>query len=194
MRIQNIEFRLGGFKKPLIWQCPSTVSCTVPSSKSPNCRWIHQRCAPAEWNLSEIFRFSHRFWREILVKFSVAHPNPGKRSTENFTKISRQISRHLWQRKTEKNFTSALLQGSCSEDSQLRTQLRKQTLFSGECLCPSTVRRGFEYGWGGCPSTGLLLTQFKDQNGNHGQNSTRTNGKHGPNSTRTQSYLRVVFL
>ena len=47
-----------------------------------------QRCAPAEWNLREIFRFSHRFWREILVKFSVAHPNPGKRSTENFTKIS----------------------------------------------------------------------------------------------------------
>ena len=49
------------------------------------------------------------------MKFSVAHPNPGKRSAENFTKISRQISRHLWQRKTEKNFTSALLQDSCSE-------------------------------------------------------------------------------
>ena len=49
------------------------------------------------------------------MKFSVAHPNPGKRSTENFTKISRQISRHLWQRKTEKNFTSALLQGSCPD-------------------------------------------------------------------------------
>ena len=49
------------------------------------------------------------------VKFSVAHPNPGKRSVENFTKISRQISRHLWQRKTEKMFTSALLQGSCSD-------------------------------------------------------------------------------
>ena len=78
-------------------------------------RLVVQRCAPAEWNLREIFRFSHRFWREILVKFSVAHPNPGKRSAENFTKISRQISRHLWQRKTEKNFTSALLQGSCSE-------------------------------------------------------------------------------
>ena len=39
------------------------------------------------------------------MKFSVAHPNPGKRSAENFTKISRQISRHLWQRKTEKIFT-----------------------------------------------------------------------------------------
>ena len=50
-----------------------------------------------------------------MLKFSLAHPNPGKRSTENFTKISRQISRHLWQRKTEKIFTSALLQGSCSE-------------------------------------------------------------------------------
>ena len=49
------------------------------------------------------------------MKFSVAQPNPGKRSAENFTKISRQISRHLWQRKTEKNFTSALLQGSCSD-------------------------------------------------------------------------------
>ena len=70
----------------------------------------------ANENLREIFRFSHRFWREILVKFSVAHPNPGERSTENFTKISRQISRHLWQRKTEKIFTSALLQGSCSDD------------------------------------------------------------------------------
>ena len=49
------------------------------------------------------------------MKVSVAHPNPGKRSAENFTKISRQISRHFWQRKTEKCFTSALLQGSCSE-------------------------------------------------------------------------------
>ena len=37
-------------------------------------------------------------------KFSLAHPNPGKRSTENFT----QNLRHLWQRKTEKKFTSAL--------------------------------------------------------------------------------------
>ena len=44
-----------------------------------------QRCAPAEWNLHEIFCFSHRFWREILVKCSLTHPNPGKRSTENFT-------------------------------------------------------------------------------------------------------------
>ena len=52
------------------------------------------------------------------MKFSVAHPNPGKRSAENLTKISRQISRHLWQRNTEKNFTSALLQGSCSEVSK----------------------------------------------------------------------------
>ena len=69
------------------------------------------RRAPAEWNLRETFRFSHRFWREVLVKFSLAHPNPGKRSTENVTKISRQISWHLWQRKTEKTFTSALLQG-----------------------------------------------------------------------------------
>ena len=46
------------------------------------CYSLGQRCAPAEWNLREIFCFSHRFWREILVKFSVAHPNPGKRSTE----------------------------------------------------------------------------------------------------------------
>ena len=52
------------------------------------------------------------------MKFSVAHPNPGKRSTENFTKISR----HLWQRKTEKIFTSALLQGSCP-DKLLRLRL-----------------------------------------------------------------------
>ena len=27
----------------------------------------HQRCGPAEWNLREIFRFSHRFSREILA-------------------------------------------------------------------------------------------------------------------------------
>ena len=93
-----------------------------------------QRCAPAEWNLREIFRFSHRFWREILVKFSVAHPNPGKRSAENFTKISRQISRHLWQRKTEKNFTSALLQGSCSE--KIGKKIRRETLPS-----PATQER-----------------------------------------------------
>ena len=66
---------------------------------------------------------------ETCVKFSVfrtifgvkfgdiflGHPSPGKCSTENFTKISRQISRHLWQRKTETIFTSALLQGSCSD-------------------------------------------------------------------------------
>ena len=64
--------------------------------------------------------FLHRFWREILVNFSLAHPNPGKRSTENFTKISRQISRHLWQRKMEKTFASALLQGSCSEQERRR--------------------------------------------------------------------------
>ena len=61
------------------------------------------------------------------MKFSVAHSNPGKRSTENFTKISRQISQHLWQRKTEKYFTSALLQGSCS-----RVVLE---LFSSEIAC-----------------------------------------------------------
>ena len=46
------------------------------------------------------------------MKFSLAHTNPGERSTDNFTP---KISRHLQQRKTEKRFTSALLQGSCSE-------------------------------------------------------------------------------
>ena len=35
-------------------------------------------------------------------------------------------------------------------------------LFQGECLCPSTVRRGSEYGWGGCESTVLLLASLKD--------------------------------
>ena len=64
------------------------------------------------------------------MKFSVAHPNSGKRSTENFTKISRQISRHLWQRKTEKNFTSTLLQGSCSEN--LRTFICKRFRANGK--------------------------------------------------------------
>ena len=72
------------------------------STRPKKIQAMHQRCAPAEWSLREISRFSHRFWREVLVKFSVAHPNPGKRSTENFTKISRQISRHLWQRKRRK--------------------------------------------------------------------------------------------
>ena len=57
--------------------------------------------------------------RPSRVNFFLAHPNPGKRSTENFTKISRQNSRHLWWRKTEKSFTSALLQGSCSEFSSV---------------------------------------------------------------------------
>ena len=88
-----------------------------------------QRCAPAEWNLREIFRFSHHFWREILVKFCLAHPNPGKR-TENFTKSSRQISRHLWQRKTEKIFTPALLQGSCSDFGHLSFWLIPSTVWS----------------------------------------------------------------
>ena len=97
--------QLGGMKLS-VWEV---------SKIARNCDIFSQRRAPAEWNFREIFRFSHRFWREILVKFSVAHPNPGKRSTENFTKISRQISRQLWQRKTEKNFTSALLQGGCSD-------------------------------------------------------------------------------
>ena len=64
------------------------------------------------------------------MKFFVAHPNPGKRSTENFTKISCQISRHLWQRKTEKKFTSTLLQGSCSEQGRdLRGQAELKRRF-----------------------------------------------------------------
>ena len=74
-------------------------------------------CTPVKatpWSTPWIFRSSHRFWREIFVKFPLGHPNPGKCSTENFTKISRQISRHL-QRKTEKKFTSALLHCSCSD-------------------------------------------------------------------------------
>ena len=44
--------------------------------------------------------------------FSLAHPA---------RKISPKISRHLWQRKTDKIFTSALLQGSCSEFSAQKT-------------------------------------------------------------------------
>ena len=43
---------------------------------------------------------------EILVKFSFAHPNPGKRSTENFTKISRQISRHFPPKKPSRTKTT----------------------------------------------------------------------------------------
>ena len=71
--------------------------------------------APQQSEICVKFSVFHTiFWREILVKFSVTHPNPGERSMENFTKISRQISRHLWQRKTEKIFTSALLQCGCS--------------------------------------------------------------------------------
>ena len=73
--------------------------------------WVSVSLAPQQ---SEIC-VKCPFFTPILGKFSLAHSNPGKRSTDNFTKISRQISRHLWQRKTEKIFTSALLQGSCSE-------------------------------------------------------------------------------
>ena len=80
------------------------------------------------WN----FRFSHCFWREILVKFSVALPNPGKRSTENFTKFSRQISRHLWQRKTEKIFTSALLHQGKLKVTELRWQRAPKTQIFAE--------------------------------------------------------------
>ena len=89
-----------------------------PSATSSFWRNV-QRHASAEWTLCKMFRFSHRFGHEILVNFSlgrpICDPNPGKCRRENFTQISRQISRHLWQRKTEKRFTSALLQGSCSE-------------------------------------------------------------------------------
>ena len=41
---------------------------------------LHMRHAPAEWNLREIFRCPHRFWRELLWKYSDTQP-PGKRST-----------------------------------------------------------------------------------------------------------------
>ena len=76
------------------------------------------------------------------MKFSLAQPNPGKRSTENFTKISRQISRHLWQRKTEKNFTSALLQGSCSEKhmQSKESRNRKRTMLIGCSPCTQEVK------------------------------------------------------
>ena len=43
--------------------------------------------------------FGVKCWCEI---FRFRHPSPGKRSTR---KISRQISRHLWQRKMEKKIT-----------------------------------------------------------------------------------------
>ena len=48
------------------------------------------------------------------MKFSVAHPNTGKRSTE---KIHQFFFFHdsFGSEKRENNFTSALLQGSCSE-------------------------------------------------------------------------------
>ena len=78
------------------------------------------------------------------MKFSVAHPNPGKRSTENFTKISQQISRHLWQRKTEKNFTSALLQGSCSENGSDNSGFRFQ--FSSWAICIQSAPEVWNFG------------------------------------------------
>ena len=63
---------------------------------------------------------------KICVKFSVIHtvfdvtfwwnfPSHTQILENVARKKSRQISRHLWQRKTENNFTSALLQGSRSE-------------------------------------------------------------------------------
>ena len=79
------------------------------------------------------------------MRFSLARPNPGKRSTENFTKFSRQISRHLWQRKTEKNFTSALLQGSCSKDTRvdvLDQNLRSERRNIKFCARTSLTRGG----------------------------------------------------
>ena len=77
------------------------------------------------------------------MKFSLGHPNPGKCRTEKLTKISRQISRHLWQRKTEKHFTSALLQGSCSDVSRDAFSRRLQIL-SGPVLC-DTARLSQRY-------------------------------------------------
>ena len=47
----------------------------------------------------------------VLAQFSVPRPRQSESRvkfsvfSQNFTKISRQISRHLWQRKTERNFT-----------------------------------------------------------------------------------------
>ena len=111
---------MNGFEgAPKVWLClRNGISQDFPfrgalHPKGPELEKIQDRSPglkfssamrPGRVNLREIFLFSRRFWREILVKFSVAHPNPGKRSTENFTKISRQISRHLWQRKNRENF------------------------------------------------------------------------------------------
>ena len=57
-----------------------------------------------------------------------------------------------------------------SVDSRLGAQLAgelPQSSSAGKSLCPSAARRGSKYGWGGCPSTVLLLSELKDQHGKH---------------------------
>ena len=66
--------------------------------------------------MRELFRSSHPFLANFGEIFRFGHPNPGKKHAENFTKISRQLSRHLWQKENGEKFHSALLQGSCSEN------------------------------------------------------------------------------
>ena len=59
------------------------------------------------WNFGEILRFGL--------------PNPGNVARGKFhTKISRQSSRHLWQRKTEKHFTPHFCTGQLLWDWSLR--------------------------------------------------------------------------
>ena len=80
-----------------IWR-PSIVSTTLQQSE----------------NVREIFRFSHRFWRDILVKVSDSDTQTLERK-RSARKISRQnFTTRLAEKNGEKDH-SALLQGSCSE-------------------------------------------------------------------------------
>ena len=89
--------------------------------------------APAEWNLREIFVFHTVFDVTFWWNFPSHTQTLENVARKTFTKISRQISRHLWQRKTEKIFTSALLQGSCSEKNPLE-QARNKNMIEAAIL------------------------------------------------------------
>ena len=58
---------------------------------------IAQRHAPAEWNLREISRFSRRFWRELLVKFSASD-----------TQTLENVARGIFHKNFTPNFTTPL--------------------------------------------------------------------------------------
>ena len=88
----------------------------LPQKKTQN-QLLHNRCA----HPPQLLRYAPLtkpppLWKPSILGvkfceiFRFGHPNPGKRSTR---KISRQISRHLWQRRTEKHFTPLICSCGC---------------------------------------------------------------------------------